>query len=107
MYGVRHSLPDAVSGGPRFVAAGRMMGACHVPATSHGHVPPMGTSLTEPEPPVADERGVELVMPQFMDSAWKAGHGTFVAEGGRLRLLELTACLDFPWLRGIPGVTVE
>lgn len=51
--------------------------------------------------------GFELIMPQFMDSAWKAGYGTFVAEGGTLRLLELTTCLDFPWLRGIPGVVVE
>jgi hypothetical protein len=49
----------------------------------------------------------ELIMPQFMDSAWKAGHGTFVAEEGTLHLQELSICLDFPWLRGIPGVTVE
>lgn len=49
----------------------------------------------------------ELIMPWFMDSAWKAGHGTFVLEGGTLRLLDLTICLDFPWLRGISGVTVE
>ena len=51
--------------------------------------------------------GFELIMPQFMDSAWKAGHGTFVAEGGTLHLQDMAICLDFPWLRGIPGVTVE
>ena len=51
--------------------------------------------------------GFELIMPQFMDSAWKAGRGTFVAEGGTLLLQELTICLDFPWLRNIPGVAVE
>lgn len=49
----------------------------------------------------------ELIMPQFMDSAWKAGHGRFVEEGGTLHLQNLTICLDFPWLRGVPGVTVE
>ena len=51
--------------------------------------------------------GFELIMPQFMDSAWKAGHGTFVAEGGTLHMQDLAICLDFPWLQGIPGVTVE
>lgn len=51
--------------------------------------------------------GFELLMPHFMDSSWKAGHGTFVAEGGTLHLLDLTTCLDLPWLRGIPGVAVE
>lgn len=51
--------------------------------------------------------GFELIMPAFMDSAWKAGHGTFVGENGALRLLELTTCLDFPWLRGLPGVVVS
>lgn len=51
--------------------------------------------------------GFELIMPQFMDSAWKAGHGTFVEENGTLHLQNLTICLDFPWLRDISGVTVE
>ena len=51
--------------------------------------------------------GFELIMPQFMDSAWKTGHGTFVAEEGMLRLQNLSICLDFPWLRGISGIMVE
>lgn len=51
--------------------------------------------------------GFELIMPQFMDSAWKAGHGTFVAEGGTLHLQDMAICLDFPWLRGIPEAAVE
>ena len=51
--------------------------------------------------------GFELIMPQFLDSAWKAGHGTFVAEGGTLHLQELAICMDFPWLRGIPEVAIE
>lgn len=49
----------------------------------------------------------ELIMPQFIDSAWKAGHETFVEENGTLHLQNLTICLAFPWLRDIPGVTVE
>ena len=51
--------------------------------------------------------GFELIMPHFMDSAWEAGHGTFVAEEGMLHLQNLSICLDFPWLRGIPVVTIE
>ena len=51
--------------------------------------------------------GFELIMPQFMDSAWKAGHWTFVAEERMLHLRNLSICLDFPWLWDIPGATVE
>lgn len=51
--------------------------------------------------------GFELIMPQFLDSAWKAGHGTFVEEGGTLHLQNLAIRLAFPWLRGMPEVDVE